>query len=66
MSGGREPAITVSGLRKAFAETTVLDGVDFSVTEGTVFALLGPNGARPASPATTSSSTRTGFVPRLG
>ena len=45
MSGLGEPAITVSGLRKSYGETRVLDGVDFAVTEGTVFALLGPNGA---------------------
>jgi ABC-2 type transport system ATP-binding protein len=38
-------AVSAAGLRKSFAETTVLDGVDFSVDEGTVFALLGPNGA---------------------
>ncbi|MDE3132974.1 MAG: ATP-binding cassette domain-containing protein [Acidobacteriota bacterium] len=45
MSGGGTPAISVAGLRKAFGETSVLDGVDFSVGAGTVFALLGPNGA---------------------
>jgi ABC-2 type transport system ATP-binding protein len=45
MTGGREPAIIVSGLGKAFGQTPVLDGVDFAVAEGTVFALLGPNGA---------------------
>jgi ABC-2 type transport system ATP-binding protein len=38
-------AISVSGLRKSFGETTVLDGVDLTVEPGTVFALLGPNGA---------------------
>ncbi len=38
-------AIAVSGLRKNFGETVVLDGVDLSVAGGTVFALLGPNGA---------------------
>ena len=38
-------AITVSGLRKAYGSTTVLDGVDLQVAPGTVFALLGPNGA---------------------
>jgi ABC-2 type transport system ATP-binding protein len=38
-------AISVTGLRKSFGETTVLDGVDFNVEQGTVFALLGPNGA---------------------
>jgi len=44
-AGGSAAAITVSGLRKSFGETTVLDGVDFTVAEGSVFALLGPNGA---------------------
>ena len=38
-------AISVAGLCKSFGETTVLEGVDFTVAEGTVFALLGPNGA---------------------
>jgi ABC-2 type transport system ATP-binding protein len=39
------PAIAVAGLRKSFGDKLVLDGIDFQVTEGTVFALLGPNGA---------------------
>jgi ABC-2 type transport system ATP-binding protein len=39
------PAISVSGLRKTFGEKVVLDGIDLTVTEGTVFSLLGPNGA---------------------
>ena len=38
-------AIAVSGLRKAFGATTVLDGLDLAVPEGTIYALLGPNGA---------------------
>jgi ABC-2 type transport system ATP-binding protein len=41
----RQPAIVVTGLRKSFGTTLVLDGVDLSVDEGTVFALLGPNGS---------------------
>jgi ABC-2 type transport system ATP-binding protein len=41
----RSPAIAVRGLRKSFGQTPVLDGVDLTVTPGTVFALLGPNGA---------------------
>jgi ABC-2 type transport system ATP-binding protein len=45
MSGGREPAISVSGLCKSFGQTAVLDDVELTVAEGTVFALLGPNGA---------------------
>ena len=38
-------AIAVSGLRKAYADKTVLDGIDLDVPAGTVFSLLGPNGA---------------------
>jgi ABC-2 type transport system ATP-binding protein len=38
-------AITVSGLRKAYGSTTVVDGIDLQVAPGTVFSLLGPNGA---------------------
>ena len=39
------PTISISGLRKAFGETTVLDGVDLQVERGEIFALLGSNGA---------------------
>jgi ABC-2 type transport system ATP-binding protein len=38
-------AITITGLRKSFGGTVVLDGIDLQVAEGTIFALLGPNGA---------------------
>jgi ABC-2 type transport system ATP-binding protein len=38
-------AIEVEGLRKCYGERTVLEGVDFTVGRGEVFALLGPNGA---------------------
>ncbi|HEV2013313.1 MAG TPA: ATP-binding cassette domain-containing protein [Candidatus Dormibacteraeota bacterium] len=38
-------AVSVSGLRKAYGEKVVLDGVDLSIGEGEVFGLLGPNGA---------------------
>lgn len=40
-----QTAIEVRGLRKAFSEETVVDGLDFAVARGEVFALLGPNGA---------------------
>ncbi len=40
-----ETAIEVHGLRKAFKEKTVVDGLDLTVARGEVFALLGPNGA---------------------
>jgi ABC-2 type transport system ATP-binding protein len=39
------PAISVAGLTKRFGDNLVLDGIDLTVTEGTVFSLLGPNGA---------------------
>lgn len=39
------PAILVDGIRKSFGELGVLQGVDFSVAEGSVYALLGANGA---------------------
>ncbi len=38
-------AIEATGLRKAFGDAVVLDGVDLRVERGTVLALLGPNGA---------------------
>ena len=37
--------IEVSGLRKAYAGRTVLDGLDLTVQPGKLLALLGPNGA---------------------
>ena len=39
------PAIRVEGLRKNYGRRRVLDGLDFEVARGEVFALLGPNGA---------------------
>ena len=40
-----EPAIRVTGLRKAYGGVHALDGVDLEVRRGEVLALLGPNGA---------------------
>ncbi|MFI9563892.1 ATP-binding cassette domain-containing protein [Streptomyces rishiriensis] len=37
-------AIAANGLRKSYGDKAVLDGVDLAVPEGTIFALLGPNG----------------------
>src|SRR5262244_1052878 len=38
-------AIQVNALRKSFKDTHVLRGVDFEVARGSIFALLGSNGA---------------------
>lgn len=38
-------AIRATGLRKAYGDHVVLDGIDLAVAEGTVHSLLGPNGA---------------------
>jgi ABC-2 type transport system ATP-binding protein len=38
-------AIAANGLRKSYGDKVVLDGVDLAVPEGTIFALLGSNGA---------------------
>lgn len=38
-------AIHVRGLEKAFKDVSVLRGVDFDVSRGSIFALLGSNGA---------------------
>jgi ABC-2 type transport system ATP-binding protein len=39
------PAIRVQGLEKSFKKLDVLRGVDFDVPRGSIFALLGSNGA---------------------
>jgi len=41
----QEPAIRVHGLQKSFKDLPVLRGVDFDVARGSIFALLGSNGA---------------------
>jgi len=38
-------AIEVKGLRKRYGPLAAVDGIDFSVEAGSVFAFLGPNGA---------------------
>jgi ABC-2 type transport system ATP-binding protein len=40
-----QQAIAATGLRKAFGDHVVLDGIDIDVPAGTVFSLLGANGA---------------------
>src|SRR6201991_491487 len=39
------PAIRVQGLEKSYKKLHVLRGVDFEVARGSIFALLGSNGA---------------------
>src|SRR5829696_5295824 len=39
------PAIHVQGLEKAYKDLKVLRGVDFEIARGSIFALLGSNGA---------------------
>src|SRR5882757_10207428 len=42
---GEQPAIHVQGLEKSFKQLKVLRGVDLDVARGSIFALLGSNGA---------------------
>ncbi|MEA5154412.1 ABC transporter ATP-binding protein [Raineyella sp.] len=44
-SGTAEVAVRVRGLEKSYRNVAVLRGVDFDVARGSVFALLGSNGA---------------------
>ena len=41
----QNPAILVKGLQKSYKQLHVLKGVDFEVKKGSIFALLGSNGA---------------------
>ena len=41
----RGPAIRVQGIEKSYKDLHVLRGVDFEVAPGSIFALLGSNGA---------------------
>ncbi|MEV4578212.1 ATP-binding cassette domain-containing protein [Nonomuraea jabiensis] len=45
MTTQQAPAIQVHGLEKSYKELKVLRGVDFAVARGSIFALLGSNGA---------------------
>jgi len=42
---GQPPAIRVQGLEKSYEQLHVLRGVEFDVARGSIFALLGSNGA---------------------
>jgi ABC-2 type transport system ATP-binding protein len=45
MTINAEPAIRVQGIEKSYKDLHVLRGVDFEVAPGSIFALLGSNGA---------------------
>ncbi|MEU0075272.1 ATP-binding cassette domain-containing protein [Streptomyces sp. NPDC006332] len=45
MTEDTRPAVTCENLVYSFGETTAVDGLDLTVTQGEVFGLLGPNGA---------------------
>nr|WP_274636937.1 ATP-binding cassette domain-containing protein [Microbacterium bovistercoris] len=45
MTATAPPAIRVQGLEKSYTDLHVLRGVDFEVPRGSIFALLGSNGA---------------------
>ena len=45
MTSNNDAAIRVNGLEKSFKDLHVLRGVDFDVAPGSIFALLGSNGA---------------------
>jgi ABC-2 type transport system ATP-binding protein len=45
MTGQSVPALHVQGLEKSYGELRVLRSVDFDVARGSIFALLGSNGA---------------------
>ena len=51
-----EYAVEVTGLRKSYGPTLVLDGIDLAVPDGTVFALLCRTA--PARPPRSRSSAR--------
>jgi ABC-2 type transport system ATP-binding protein len=52
-----EVAIRVQGLEKSYGELQVLRGVDFEVAPGSIFALLGSNGAGKTTVVKTLSTT---------
>ena len=39
------PKVKVQGLRKRYGTLVAVDGIDFEIEDGEIFALLGPNGA---------------------
>ena len=45
------PVIEVENLVKTYDNTKVVDGVSFSVDEGEIFGIVGPNGASSSATA---------------
>lgn len=58
-----ERIIEVSGLKKAFGDVKAVDGIDFYVEKGKLFAFLGPNGA---GKSTTVNMLCTALMPDEG
>lgn len=44
MTTPAEPAVLVRGLRQQYHGISAVDGIDFDLRRGEIFALLGPNG----------------------
>ena len=55
----QEPAILVRGLEKSFKDVEALRGVEFDVARGSIFALLGANGAGKTTVVNILSTLRT-------
>jgi ABC-2 type transport system ATP-binding protein len=45
MTGSADPKVEVDSLTKSFAGVTAVDRISFSVGEGEIFGLVGPDGA---------------------
>ena len=53
------PAVQIEHLRKTYGPVVAVDDVSFSVAEGEIFGILGPNGAgRPLPSSAPSGSGR--------
>jgi ABC-type multidrug transport system ATPase subunit len=59
------PAIHVQGLEKSYKELRVLRGVDFEAARGSIFALLGSNGAGKTTVVKILSTLSSGMRRRL-
>ena len=44
-AGNASPAVEVQDLTKRYGDLAAVDGIDFTVAQGEIFAFLGPNGA---------------------